>query len=122
MDVRRGEIFGIVGGSGTGKSVLLRTILGLQRPQAGNVSIGGRDITSASERELVEVKTDYGVTFQSGALFSSLSVLQNIQLPMIEHARLNDDALDALAHLKLKLVGLRGTPVPSIRHSCRAAW
>jgi phospholipid/cholesterol/gamma-HCH transport system ATP-binding protein len=106
MNVRRGEIFGIVGGSGTGKSVLLRTILGLQRPQEGTVAIGGRDITNLDERELVEVKTDFGVTFQSGALFSSLSVIENIQLPMVEHARLGREALDALAYLKLKLVGL----------------
>jgi phospholipid/cholesterol/gamma-HCH transport system ATP-binding protein len=106
MRVCEGEIFGIVGGSGSGKSVLLRTILGLQRPQQGTVLLQGRDITRMSGHELRAVKAGYGVTFQQGALYSSLTVLQNIQLPMIEHLSLTPRQLDELAVLKLRLVGL----------------
>jgi len=106
MQVMEGEIFGIVGGSGSGKSVLLRTILGLQRPQQGTVLLQGRDITHMSNAELRAVKAGYGVTFQQGALYTSLTVLQNIQLPMIEHLSLTPHLLDELALLKLRLVGL----------------
>jgi phospholipid/cholesterol/gamma-HCH transport system ATP-binding protein len=107
LTVEEGEIFGIVGGSGAGKSVLLRSILGLQKPRAGSVKLYGRDITRMSSAELRTVKAGYGVTFQEGALFSALTVLQNIQLPMIEHLHLPRRTLDELAMLKLKLVGLR---------------
>jgi phospholipid/cholesterol/gamma-HCH transport system ATP-binding protein len=106
MTVEAGEVFGIVGGSGSGKSVLLRTILGLQKPRAGSVLLEGRDITGLSAAELRTAKAGYGVTFQAGALFSSLTVLQNVQLPMIEHLRLPRAVLDELAQLKLRLVGL----------------
>jgi len=106
MRVEQDEVFGIVGGSGSGKSVLLRTILGLQRPQAGVVRIGGADITRMSEDELRQVKEGYGVSFQQGALFSSLTVLENVQLPMVEHLQLSRAALDELALLKIRLVGL----------------
>ena len=106
MDVQPGEIFGIVGGSGSGKSVLLRSILGLQRPQAGTVRLHGRDITQISEVDLKTVKADYGVTFQAGALYSSLTVLQNVQLPMVEHYRFSEHALAELAMLKIRMVGL----------------
>jgi phospholipid/cholesterol/gamma-HCH transport system ATP-binding protein len=106
MTVERGEVFGIVGGSGSGKSVLLRSILGLQRPQAGEVRLMGRPITQLSPAELKQVKAGYGVTFQQGALFSSLTVLQNVQLPMLEHLSLDARALEELALLKVRLVGL----------------
>jgi phospholipid/cholesterol/gamma-HCH transport system ATP-binding protein len=106
MQVRRDEVFGIVGGSGSGKSVLLRTILGLQRPQAGVVRINGSDITKMSEQQLRAVKEGYGVSFQAGALYSGLTVLQNVQQPMIEHLDLNERALDDLGLLKICLVGL----------------
>ena len=106
MEVHEDEVFGIVGGSGTGKSVLLRSILGLQRPQAGTVRIEGRDITQMSTRELYATKARYGVTFQEGALFSALTVLQNVQLPMIEHLALSAHARDELAMLKVRLAGL----------------
>jgi phospholipid/cholesterol/gamma-HCH transport system ATP-binding protein len=107
LTVEEGEVFGIVGGSGAGKSVLLRSILGLQTPRAGTVKLYGRDITRMNARELRSVKVGYGVTFQEGALFSALTVLQNVQLPMIEHLQLPHRMLDELALLKLKLVGLR---------------
>ncbi len=106
MSVEEGEVFGIVGGSGTGKSVLLRTILGLRRPQSGCVKLHGEDITQMTARELRGAKAGYGVTFQEGALYSALTVRENIQLPMIEHLRLDRAALDGLALLKLRLVGL----------------
>ena len=106
LTVNRGEIFGIVGGSGSGKSVLLNTILGLRRPQAGEVRIFGIDLNALSTAQLRIAKQLYGVTFQAGALFSSLTVLQNIQLPMLEHLKLSARALEELAMLKLKLVGL----------------
>jgi len=105
--IEEGEVFGIVGGSGSGKSVLLRSILGLQKPRAGTVKLYGRDITRMSSGELRRVKAGYGVTFQEGALFSALTVLQNIQVPMVEHLQLPTRMLDELAMLKLKLVGLR---------------
>ena len=106
MQVVEGEVFGIVGGSGSGKSVLLRSILGLQKPRAGTVQLAGRELGSLGAAELREVKAGYGVTFQHGALFSALTVLQNVQLPMIEHLRLEHRWLDELAMLKLRLVGL----------------
>ena len=106
MEVREDEVFGIVGGSGSGKSVLLRSILGLQRPLAGTVRIEGRDITQMTAGQLRSIKARYGVTFQQGALYSSLTVLQNVQLPMVEHLQLAAAARDELALLKIRLVGL----------------
>lgn len=106
MDVNEGEIFGVVGGSGSGKSVLLRTILGLQRPVRGTVEIEGRDITTLSAAELREVKRRYGVTFQHGALFTSLTVLENVKLPIAEFFGLDEAALTELAEFRLRSVGL----------------
>jgi len=106
LDILPGEIFGIVGGSGSGKSVLLRSILGLQRPRAGTIELDGRDITRLSPAELRAVKRGYGVTFQHGALFTSLTVSQNVQLPIAEFFDLADDTLAALADLRIRMVGL----------------
>jgi phospholipid/cholesterol/gamma-HCH transport system ATP-binding protein len=106
MEVRQDEVFGIVGGSGTGKSVLLRSVLGLHRPQAGTIRLEGADITQMSFSQLRTVKARYGVTFQQGALFSALTVIQNVQLPMIEHLRLDARERDELAMLKIRLSGL----------------
>jgi phospholipid/cholesterol/gamma-HCH transport system ATP-binding protein len=106
MEVRAQEIFGIVGGSGTGKSVLLRTILGLQQPAAGTVELYGRDLHGMSRPERVEMMKNYGVTFQQGALISSLTVAENIQLPLREYLKLDDRELDELVELNLRLVGL----------------
>jgi phospholipid/cholesterol/gamma-HCH transport system ATP-binding protein len=106
MTVEEGEVFGVIGGSGAGKSVLLRTVLGLRRPQAGTVRLFGRDPAQLSGNELRALKASYGVTFQEGALFSALTVLQNVQLPMLEHLALSNVALDELARLKIQLVGL----------------
>jgi phospholipid/cholesterol/gamma-HCH transport system ATP-binding protein len=86
--------------------VLLRTILGLRKPDAGSVFFLGRELASLGAAELHALKASYGVTFQGGALFSSLDVRQNVQLPMLEHLRLAPRALDELALLKVQLVGL----------------
>jgi phospholipid/cholesterol/gamma-HCH transport system ATP-binding protein len=106
MDVFEGEVFGIVGGSGAGKSVLLRTILGLRRPDAGTVKFDQRDLSQMDAAELRTLKASYGVTFQAGALFSALTVRQNVQLPMLEHLQLPAMAFEELALLKVQLVGL----------------
>ncbi len=106
LDVLPGEVLGIVGGSGSGKSVLLRTMLGLHRPTSGEVMVEGRDITQLSGPEMHEVKRRYGVTFQHGALFSSLTVAQNIQLPIREYFDASPETLAALTELRLRMVGL----------------
>lgn len=116
LDVYPGEVLGIVGGSGSGKSVLLRTMLGLHRPTAGEVLVEGKDITQVSETQLLAVKRRYGVTFQHGALFSSLTVAENIQLPIRECFDASPATLEALTQLRLKMVGLpadAGSKLPS---------
>jgi phospholipid/cholesterol/gamma-HCH transport system ATP-binding protein len=114
LDVYSGEVLGIVGGSGSGKSVLLHTMLGLHRPGAGSVSFEGKDITQMSEAELLAVKRRYGVTFQNGALFSSLTVAENIQLPIREHFRPSQPVLEELAELRLRMVGLAADAGPKL--------
>jgi phospholipid/cholesterol/gamma-HCH transport system ATP-binding protein len=104
LDVRRGEILAIVGGSGTGKSVLLNTILGLRQPDGGQVEIFGRDVHDPNADADVERRS--GVMFQGGALFSALTVSQNVEAPLREHTELPDDFVRELAHLKIRLVGL----------------
>lgn len=106
LDVAPGESLVIIGGSGSGKSVLLRTMLGLRVPNSGTVAIGGREITRMSERELREVKRHYGVTFQHGALFTSLTVAENVTLPVTEAMDLDEAALAQLVELRLRMVGL----------------
>jgi phospholipid/cholesterol/gamma-HCH transport system ATP-binding protein len=106
LEVRQGEVFGIIGGSGSGKSVLLRTVLGLQRPEAGRVRLFGRELGRLGAAEQQRLRASYGVSFQQGALFSALTVRQNVQLPMLEHMALSGRALDELALLKVRLVGL----------------
>ncbi|KAI93679.1 iron ABC transporter ATP-binding protein [Rhodomicrobium udaipurense JA643] len=106
LDVHAGEILAIAGGSGTGKSVLLRTILGLLPFEAGSVEILGSDFASLSKTERVKIERQVGVLFQDGALFSSLTVLQNVQVPMREHLNLPQKTMDALALLKIAMVGL----------------
>ena len=106
FEVKPGEVFGIVGGSGSGKSVLLRTLLGLRRPDAGTIEIEGREITALDDRELRDVKRRYGVTFQHGALFTSLTVAENVTLPVAEVLDLDEASLARLLELRLRMVGL----------------
>lgn len=106
LDVRRGEVLGFVGGSGTGKSVLMRTILGLTPKRAGQINVFGHDLAKASPKVRKTIERRWGVLFQQGALFSSLTVKQNIQVPMREHLKLPQQLMDELATLKLELVGL----------------
>ncbi len=104
--VPRGEIFGVVGGSGTGKTVLLRAILGLIPRRAGSVSFFGETVDTLDEEGCRIMNQRIGMLFQQGALFSSLTVRQNIQFPMREHADLSQSVMDELADLKIALVGL----------------
>ena len=106
LDVWRGEVLGVVGGSGTGKSVLLRTIVGLRRPQGGTIRVLGTDVINGAEADRRAVERRWGVAFQDGALFSSLTVIDNVMAPMREHLRLSAALMKALAELKISLVGL----------------
>ena len=106
MEVQQHEIFGVVGGSGTGKSVLLRSILGLRRPDGGSVELYGRDVETLAASDRNSLVQSYGVTFQNGALISSLTVAQNVQLPLREHYSLSEKTLDELAEMNLLMVGL----------------
>ena len=106
LDVFRGEILGFVGASGSGKSVLMRTILGLNKKSAGHIRVFGVDLDDASEAERMSIDMRLGVLFQQGALFSALTVLENIQVPMREYLDLPRKLMDELAMLKLQLVGL----------------
>jgi phospholipid/cholesterol/gamma-HCH transport system ATP-binding protein len=106
FEVQPGEVFGIVGGSGSGKSVLLKTILGLHRPNSGRVEVEGVDITTLDEARMRAVKQRYGVTFQQGALFTSLTVADNVMLPVREALDLDDDTLNRLVELRMRMVGL----------------
>jgi len=106
LDVRRGEILGFVGGSGSGKSVLLRTIIGLLPKRQGCIEVLGVDLDAASEAELHAIQRRWGILFQQGALFSSLTALQNVQFPMREYLHLSDRLLREIALAKLEMVGL----------------
>ena len=103
LDVLRGEILGIAGGSGSGKSVLLKTLLGLHQPDSGEVLVEGRPVDAMGPEEKAAL---FGVLFQQGALFSSLSVAQNVMLPMREHTDLPPEEQEKLAAMKLALAGL----------------
>jgi phospholipid/cholesterol/gamma-HCH transport system ATP-binding protein len=103
LDVMQGEVLGIAGGSGSGKTVLLRTLTGLHRPTSGEVKIGGKPIQSIDDAEKAAL---IGVLFQQGALFSSLSVAQNVMLPLRQHTDLAEEAQERIAAMKLQLAGL----------------
>src|SRR6185312_10314405 len=106
LDVRRGEVLGVVGGSGSGKSVLLRTIVGLQRPTAGTIEVFGEDMQRQSEAQRRRIESRWGVLFQDGALFSSMTVAQNIAVPLKEQLALQASLVGEIAALKVALVGL----------------
>ncbi|MGJ4856069.1 ABC transporter ATP-binding protein [Labrys sp. La1] len=107
LDVYRGEILGVVGASGTGKSVLMRTIIGLAPLYSGEIEVFGQDYLGLRPRDQQRIARRWGVLFQQGALFSSLTVKQNIQVPMREYLKLSPKLLDELAMLKIALVGLK---------------
>ena len=106
LDLYRGEVLGFVGASGAGKSVLTRTIFGLSHKRAGTIEVFGYDMDKLGPQERLLIGERWGVLFQEGALFSSLTVRQNIQAPMREHLDLSQNTLDGLAAQKIELVGL----------------
>lgn len=122
LDVQRGEILGVVGGSGTGKSVLLRSIVGLRRPTGGQIHVFGQDLMALSGQPRSMVERRFGVLFQRGALFSSLTVTENVALPLIENAGLPRDEAERLAQVKLALAGLPPAQAVNIRRRCQAVW
>lgn len=116
LDVRRGEILGFVGGSGSGKSVLMRTIIGLLPKRQGAIEVLGVDLERVEDRERRALERRWGVLFQQGALFSSLTALQNVQVPMREHLALSERLMREIALAKLEMVGLSasdGDKLPS---------
>ena len=107
LDVRRGEIMGVVGGSGTGKSVLMRSIIGLQIPQAGEIEVFGEPILGRDEDQTLDIRKRWGILFQGGALFSTLTVAENIELPLREfYPQLPKPLLDEIAGYKVVMTGL----------------
>ncbi|SFG54563.1 phospholipid/cholesterol/gamma-HCH transport system ATP-binding protein [Methylobacterium gossipiicola] len=107
LDIRRGEILGFVGPSGQGKSVLTRTILGLVPKRSGQITVFGEDVDGLTPTRRRQIEQRWGVLFQQGALFSALTVKQNIQMPMREHLNLSERLLDEFARLKIEMVGLK---------------
>jgi phospholipid/cholesterol/gamma-HCH transport system ATP-binding protein len=108
FDVSRGETLVIMGGSGSGKSTLVRTLIGLEKPSSGHVLIKGKDVAAISEAELDEVRKKIGMSFQGGALFGSMTVGENVGLPLREHTKLEDSTIEIMVRLKLEQVGLQG--------------
>ena len=106
LKLERGEVLGVVGGSGTGKTVLLNSIIGLRRPDEGEVLLFGQNVADMSSHEYAELEKRWGVLFQQGALFSALTVRENVASPLIEHTRIPVEMADRIADLKIALVGL----------------
>jgi len=106
LTVQQGEVMGIVGGSGAGKTTVLREMLWLQKPNSGSIKVFGTEITTASSRALLALQRRWGVLFQSNALFSSLTVLENVAFPLKEHTSLDHETINELALLKILMVGL----------------
>jgi phospholipid/cholesterol/gamma-HCH transport system ATP-binding protein len=106
LDVLRGEVIGVIGGSGTGKSVLLRSIVGLNKPVKGDIEVFGEKLNELSRARRVEIERRWGVMFQDGALFSTLTVRENVMAPMLEHTSIPKYLMRELADLKLRLAGL----------------
>ncbi len=113
LDVRRGEILGVVGGSGTGKSVLMRSIIGLQRPDAGEIRVFGEETVARHEEELQGLRKRWGILFQGGALFSTLTVAENVQVPLREfYPSLGAQLMDEIASYKIVMSGLSADAGP----------
>ena len=108
FEVMRGETLVILGGSGSGKSTLLRTLVGLERPSSGEIWLKGRNIAAISRAEMDEIRKKIGMSFQGGALFGSMTVGENVALPLREHTKLEDPTIEIILRLKLDQVGLSG--------------
>ena len=108
LGIRRGEIMVVMGGSGSGKTTLMRNLLGLNRPSSGSIHILGKDITRISKRELYAIRRKMGVAFQGGALLGSMSVADNIELPLRQHTRLDESTIRIMSRMKLEVVNLAG--------------
>src|SRR6202171_2950307 len=108
FDVMHGETLVILGGSGSGKSTLLRTLVGLERPSSGEIWLKGKDIAKISSDEMDEIRKKIGMSFQGGALFGSMTVGENVALPLREHTKLEDSTIEIMLRLKLEQVGLAG--------------
>jgi phospholipid/cholesterol/gamma-HCH transport system ATP-binding protein len=108
FDVKAGETLVILGGSGSGKSTLLRTLVGLEKPKSGQIWIDGQDIAAISNDELYEIRKRIGMSFQGSALFGSMTVGENVALPLREHTKLEDSTIEIILRLKLEQVGLAG--------------
>ena len=108
FDVKRGETLVILGGSGSGKSTLLRTLVGLEKPNSGEIWIKGKNIAAIPDAEMDEIRKKIGMSFQGGALFGSMTVGENVALPLREHTRLEDSTIEIMLRLKLEQVGLAG--------------
>jgi phospholipid/cholesterol/gamma-HCH transport system ATP-binding protein len=106
LDVYRGEVLGVVGGSGAGKSVLLRSIIGLNPIKSGTIEVFGKDVLSLNDTEMRDIEMRWGVLFQEGALFSSQTVAENIQVPLREYTSMSQTLMDEIAEMKLTMVGL----------------
>lgn len=106
LDVKKGEVIGVIGPSGCGKSVLLRTIVGLRPPQGGMIEVFGQKLASLSTAERRRMEQNWGVMFQDGALFSSLTVLENVMVPLREHTRMPKSLMEELALMKIRMSGL----------------
>ena len=106
--IHRGEILVIMGGSGCGKSTLLRHIIGSMKPTSGSVKIFGEEVTAMNEREMADVRRRFGMLFQSGALLASLTVGENVALPLLQHAKMSIDEIEEVVRQKLQMVGLSG--------------
>ncbi|WP_435992526.1 ABC transporter ATP-binding protein, partial [Brevundimonas sp. LjRoot202] len=107
LDVERGEVLGVVGGSGSGKTVLLNSIIGLKEPDGGSVRVFGHDMADLTKEQAADIERRTGILFQQGALFSSLSVIDNVASPLVEHTRLPKDVIRELAEMKIAMVGLK---------------
>jgi phospholipid/cholesterol/gamma-HCH transport system ATP-binding protein len=108
FDVKRGETLVILGGSGSGKSTLLRTLVGLEKASSGEIWIKGKNIASIGDSEMDEIRKKIGMSFQGGALFGSMTVGENVALPLREHTKLEDSTIEIMLRLKLEQVGLEG--------------
>jgi len=108
FDVQRGETLVILGGSGSGKSTLLRTLVGLEKPNSGELWIAGKNFSAISDAERNEIRQKIGMSFQGGALFGSMTVGENVALPLREHTKLEDSTIEIMVRLKLDQVGLSG--------------